>query len=158
MARWLLTLDRATKDRLMFGIVLGGGVFAKLIGIISPGLHRSSGGLIVQTIVAMDFGILAALLFFFRRRRGPATVRHLARARRTFGILSALVPRRIADEELGDAEEDIERRITEGRPAIEVNLKIGATVFWTLVHALGYLVGCLVKDSGIADIVKAFRR
>jgi hypothetical protein len=83
--------------------------------------------------------------------------RHLAKAERTFGVLSALLPKRISDEELRDALEDVERRIAQGRPAIEVTIKIGATVFWSVVRAVGYLVGCLLKDSGIADLVKGLR-
>jgi hypothetical protein len=64
-----------------------------------------------------------------------------ASARRTFGIVSALLPKQVADEELGDdVLEDIDRRIADRRPAWEVRLKIGGAVFWAFVRTLLYLL------------------
>ncbi len=82
----------------------------------------------------------------------------LRRADRIFGVVSALVPPRIADEELGDALEDLRARIANRRPAWEIRLKIGATVFWVFVHTLHYLLRKLAEAAGLAELLKAFRR
>ncbi len=66
--------------------------------------------------------------------------RALEQADKIFGYLSALLPKRIADEEIGDALEDLHDRARRGRPSRELKVKIWATTFWVVVHvALHYL-------------------
>lgn len=59
---------------------------------------------------------------------------------RPLGILDtwgALLPARIANEDLGDFIEDIERRTKAGQ-RFTVWLRVAAAMFWTGVNALGY--------------------
>jgi hypothetical protein len=51
------------------------------------------------------------------------------------GLVEVLVPKRIADEELGDAMEIIDRMIEQRRPPSHVYLKVATTIFWVLLHA-----------------------
>ena len=51
-------------------------------------------------------------------------------------LVEALVPRRIADEEIGDALERIEKFRREGRPRWCITLVVASTVFWVVVHAI----------------------
>lgn len=82
----------------------------------------------------------------------PSTAPALRVARNVIGIASAILPARIADEELGDAMEDIERRIAVGRPMSEIRLKIWASVGWAVFHSATYAV----RRTGRA--FSAFRR
>jgi hypothetical protein len=59
-----------------------------------------------------------------------------ARATRAFDLLAALVPRRLADEEIGDAIEHIKRRCEAGVAAWWVIVKVISTFFWVTYHAL----------------------
>lgn len=54
-----------------------------------------------------------------------------------FGAIDALVPKRIADEEIGDALEQIAQFVKDGRPPWQVYAKFATSAFWVLVHALG---------------------
>lgn len=51
-------------------------------------------------------------------------------------LLEALVPRRIANEEIGDAQEYIHRMVAAHRPRWMIYLKVATTYFWILTHAL----------------------
>ena len=62
------------------------------------------------------------------------------RAASVLGIVSAILPARVENEELGDALEGIEARIVAGCPRHEILLKIYATVFWLLWHTVLYAV------------------
>ncbi len=59
---------------------------------------------------------------------------------RMFDVFSLILPTRLANEEIGDAMEDIERRIARGCPAWHVWVKIISTMFWALAHAAGSIV------------------
>lgn len=65
------------------------------------------------------------------------SVKPLARASRALGLIELLVPKRIADEEIGDAMEVIVRMVDHGQPAWRVYLKVASTVFWVLLHTVG---------------------
>jgi hypothetical protein len=67
-----------------------------------------------------------------RRREAQS----LQRAERAFDALSALVPKRICNEEIGDALEDIHRMVAAKRPRWMISVKITSTFFWVLTHAL----------------------
>lgn len=58
------------------------------------------------------------------------------RARRVLDAVSACVPKRLADEEIGDALELITRMETEGRSKFLCWTKVATTVFWVAVNAL----------------------
>ncbi len=83
--------------------------------------------------------------------------RGIAAAIRTFGLVSALLPKRVVHTELDDALKDIKARAANRRPAIEIGLKIGATVVWAFVHTGLYLLRRIAKAVGIADVIKAFK-
>lgn len=84
--------------------------------------------------------LLAALLP--RRVINPTEVSPASvadRAANIFNVVSAVVPQKLANEELGDALEDVRRRVRENRPRSEIELKIWSSVFWVGVHTLGDL-------------------
>ena len=81
----------------------------------------------------------------FLRPAGPRT---LGQATYFLDLLSALVPQRIAHEEIGDAIEVINKMITAGRPKWFVYLKVGTTFFWVGIHTL------LLCGERVAGIVK----
>jgi len=57
-------------------------------------------------------------------------------ASKALDLLEALVPRRIANEEIGDAQEYIHRMVAAHRPRWMIYLKVATTYFWILTHAL----------------------
>jgi hypothetical protein len=60
----------------------------------------------------------------------------LARASHALGWVERVVPKHVADEELGDALEVIGQMVAQRYPRWQVYLKVTATVFWLLVNAL----------------------
>jgi hypothetical protein len=68
----------------------------------------------------------------------PSTA--IAVSRTVFAVLEVIVPKRLAREELGDAEEYINRR---GTSSCAIYLKMGTTVFWSLINATRELIGAL---------------
>jgi hypothetical protein len=81
----------------------------------------------------------------------------IAAAMQTFGLVSALLPKRVVHTELDDALKDIEGRVANQRPAIEIRLKIGATVIWAFVHTALYLLRRIAKAVGIGNVIKVFK-
>ncbi len=63
-------------------------------------------------------------------------VQTIARVSRVLNLVGRLVPSRIADEELGDAEEHILRMVERGKPPRLVYLKVMTTILWMLLNAL----------------------
>lgn len=79
-----------------------------------------------------------------RRGRRPSTVasgasrqaaRTLQRVRRALGFIELLIPKRVADEELGDAMEIIVRLVEQSRPAWQIYFKLASTILWVLLNA-----------------------
>ena len=62
--------------------------------------------------------------------------RIIDQASKALDLLEALVPRRIANEEIGDAQEYIHRMVAAHRPRWMIYLKVATTYFWILTHAL----------------------
>ncbi len=62
----------------------------------------------------------------------------LMRVSRALGVVELLVPRRIANEELGDAMEVIVRLVKQRRPSWQVCLKVATTVCWVVFNALRF--------------------
>jgi hypothetical protein len=60
----------------------------------------------------------------------------LERAKQAFELLEAFVPKRICNEEIGDAMEVIHRMVYHGRPRWMVRLKVATTYFWVITHAV----------------------
>lgn len=65
----------------------------------------------------------------------PAT-RALRAASHVFALVEIIVPKRVASEEIGDALEVIARLLIEQRPVWQIYVKLVATVFWILAHAV----------------------
>jgi hypothetical protein len=86
----------------------------------------------------------------FRRLSRPTRARTLDKATLALDVLSALVPKRIATEEIGDALEFIHEMKAKGRPAILVLLKVVTTFWWVTVHT-----GLHFAERALG-IVKAF--
>jgi hypothetical protein len=64
-----------------------------------------------------------------------AQAQALARANRALGVVELLVPKRIANEELGDAMEHVCSMVERGAPRWHVYFKVLTTIFWVLLHA-----------------------
>lgn len=60
----------------------------------------------------------------------------LKRPRQALEFVSLLVPRRIAEEEIGDALEQIHRLSCLGRPRWQLWLKVMTTLFWVLINSI----------------------
>ncbi len=60
----------------------------------------------------------------------------IEQARKALDLLEALVPRRIANEEIGDAQEYIHRMVEARRPRWMIYVKVATTFFWTLTHSV----------------------
>ena len=80
---------------------------------------------------------------------GPRVVRKAACA---LDFLSAIVPKRIANEEIGDALEQIHAMATARRPRWFIYVKVATTFFWVAVHTgLHYaerVAGIIGKATG----------
>ncbi len=74
--------------------------------------------------------------------------RLVSRAENTFDAFSALVPRRIADEELGDALEHIKTRVAAGASPRWVYAKIVSTIVFVALHAIwAFMTGAITKEK-----------
>ncbi len=58
-------------------------------------------------------------------------------------LLACLMPERIATEDIGDAVEDLYRRIGSGQPAWRIRLKLMTTAFWIGINAIREVVSAL---------------
>lgn len=85
----------------------------------------------------------------------PAGPRTVEKAMYLLDIASALVPKRISNEEIGDALETIDRMQKAGRPKWLVYLKVVTTFWWVFLHTLLHyaerLVGILKLAAGESD-------
>jgi Fe2+ transport system protein B len=70
------------------------------------------------------------------KRLLPEEEHIIERASKALELLEALVPRRIANEEIGDAQEFIHRMASAHRPGWMIYLKVVTTYFWILTHAV----------------------
>jgi sigma-70-like protein len=66
-----------------------------------------------------------------------------ARASGFFDTISVFIPGRIADEDLGDALEDIHRRLCAGQRSWRIYCKIASTAFWIAINSLREILGAL---------------
>lgn len=66
--------------------------------------------------------------------------RVLRQANQILDIIELLVPKRIADEELGDAMESMGALIKRGRPVWQIRVKLVSTVFWVIVHTFHHII------------------
>jgi hypothetical protein len=60
----------------------------------------------------------------------------LTRAERVFDLLAIAVPKRIRGEEVGDALEDIGRRLRARQPNWKIYAQVFFTLFWVLLNSL----------------------
>lgn len=71
-------------------------------------------------------------------------LRAIRGARTVFSALALILPTRIADEEIGDALELINRLSREGRPLWQIYLETVTTVFWVSIDAIRVFSGALL--------------
>ncbi|MGK4001117.1 hypothetical protein WMF31_00730 [Sorangium sp. So ce1036] len=69
--------------------------------------------------------------------------RSMLRVECAFRFVALFLPKRLVDEEIGDAVEEISLQLQRSPARWPVYLKIVTTVFWVMVHAIGYLVSQL---------------
>jgi hypothetical protein len=74
----------------------------------------------------------------------------MRRAKKAFDLLEALVPQRIANEEIGDALELIHRWVKARRPKWMIYLKVATTFFWVLTHSV---LDWIIKAGGAAKLL-----
>jgi hypothetical protein len=74
-------------------------------------------------------------------------VRAAQRAARLFDVATLLLPRRLVNEQLGDALEQINGYANEGKPVWWIRVKTISALFWTAVHALGEIISTVRKPS-----------
>jgi hypothetical protein len=60
-----------------------------------------------------------------------------------FDTISLFIPDRIADEDLGDAIEDIHRRLYAGQHPWRIYCKMASTAFWIAINSLREIIGAL---------------
>jgi hypothetical protein len=86
------------------------------------------------------------------RRLRVARPRTIRKAEHALDLLSSLVPKRIANEEIGDALEQIHAMAKARRPRWFIYLKVGTTFIWVTVHTgLHYaerIAGIIGKATG----------
>ncbi len=80
-----------------------------------------------------------------RIRKQLAAERAARRAERSFNTLSSFLPKRLCNEEIGDALEDITRRVREGQPVWQLYAKMLSTWVWVLWHGLWDFVGHMTR-------------
>lgn len=87
--------------------------------------------------LALALGVAVCLFFaiLFLRAKSPASA-PVVLAELLFRLVQYRLPKRISDEEIGDALELIARFVAEGRPRRFIYLKIATTIFWVLVHTV----------------------
>lgn len=132
--------DPAARRARMFQLAVAIISLGCLIG--GPSLHALYGTSYssVAALAAVGGASLVALLAWnMSKREAAASVdespRATDRARRIFAVVRLVVPRRIADEELGDAMEEIAALARGRRPPWQIDLKVATTILWVLLHA-----------------------
>jgi hypothetical protein len=151
----LLSIITPSKDvdKKIFGLLVP--ILSVLIGVkmmmdMAPTEHSSklfinslpvfSGILVVATVVYRHYWRKGNIAGARRlRRTRQAGVRTIRQAEYALDLLSAFVPKRISNEEIGDAMEAIHHMVQNGRPKSFIYTKIATTFFWVFLHtALHY--------------------
>ncbi|MFP2905950.1 hypothetical protein ACLESD_13010 [Pyxidicoccus sp. 3LFB2] len=92
------------------------------------------------------------LMHLLKPTSRPAGARSLHRATSALDFLGTLVPKRIANEEIGDALEQIHAMVKARRPRWFITIKVSTTFFWVAVHTgLHYaerVAGIIGKATG----------
>jgi hypothetical protein len=70
------------------------------------------------------------------RTNEPERSEVLLEAARIFESLGAHIPKRVSDEELGDALEALHRMVKEGQPRWKLHARLLSTLFWASAHAV----------------------
>lgn len=70
--------------------------------------------------------------------------RAAVRAEAIFDFIALLIPKRLRNEELGDASEVIEARIRAGHPSWKIYTKVASTIFWIAVNSCRELAGAVL--------------
>jgi hypothetical protein len=86
----------------------------------------------------------------WRRSLQPASSRTIVCAERWLELLAALLPRRIANEEIADALEMIHQMAEAARPRCFIAIKVATTYFWVGLHTL---LHCGERVAGIVKVV-----
>jgi hypothetical protein len=91
-------------------------------------------------------------LYRSKLRAKPRGVRTERAAAYAFDALSMLVPKRISNEEIGDAMEQVQAMVLARRPRWFIYMKIVTTFFWVFVHTLlhyaAQVAGIIGKATG----------
>jgi hypothetical protein len=71
-----------------------------------------------------------------KRAEEPKVSELFLEAMHIFEALGARLPKRISDEELGDALEALQKMIKEGQPRWKLHARILSTLFWVSAHSV----------------------
>lgn len=106
----------------------------------------------VQRRNSLPVRLLTRVRGFFQLQRRAAGTRTASAAVSALDFLSMLVPKRIANEEIGDALEQINAMVRARRPRWFINVKVATTFFWVTVHTLLHyaerVAGIIGKTTG----------
>jgi hypothetical protein len=120
-------------NRIIFGFLVHLGAYAVLKVLLALAFGLKSPITIAFDVVWTLWNFRAQLRARLARM---GRIGSLERAATVFNFVSSVLPQRIADEELGDALENINARANAGRPAWEIELKVWMTVLWAVVHSV----------------------
>jgi hypothetical protein len=110
-----------------------------LVGDIGKGLAT------LLLLLGFLLWVFVTLRILWRRLRSASS--KTSRTRTTGGLavslelIGALVPSWIADEEIGDALEGLERELKTGSSAWQIRKMVATTIFWILVNSVRSLAG-----------------
>jgi hypothetical protein len=76
------------------------------------------------------------LRYLLAWQKGNIEERHPLSSLRVLGLLSLILPRRLRDEDLGDALEDLACLRRSGAPRWQLHVKVVSTVFWLSLNAV----------------------
>lgn len=67
---------------------------------------------------------------------------------RVLNLWSAILPYRVATEDLGDYIEEIKKRFQSGQSPLIIYVRTAAAIFWTAVNALGVIMRAILGKGG----------
>jgi hypothetical protein len=144
--------------KLLLGVTIGTAMLLNvLVAVITPDAFWAViGGILIGFCAYLGGEVLlfkkGAWFRGFGRRAGPSGVR---RAEKAFALLEAIFPKRICNEEIGDAMEVIHKLVAAKHPKWMIYAKVASTFFWVSTHAvLDYIItvaGAVKAVAGKGD-------
>jgi hypothetical protein len=120
-------------------------------GSASESVHLSPGTGKTQAVLArVNRLVMVEPWAMEMDERATARMNALGRVEAGFDFIELLVPKRVADEEIGDALELIARLMREGRPAWQIYLKALSAAFFVLLNGVREVTSSLLGKKNKA--------